>query len=180
MAQMRATPGFVDITSDYEAAMPSVQVDINRDRAAAFGVSPLQIETALGSAFGGQRISQINTSSNQYEVIMELLPQYQHDASALDRLYITGSNGTLVPLTAVTTTPHQHGAAVGQPCRPDSRRHHFLRPGARAAPCPTPSAASARRRRKSACPIPSRAISRAPRRRSKTPPRIWARCCSSR
>ncbi len=75
MAQMRTMPSFVDITSDYEAAMPSVQVDINRDRAAAFGVSPLQIETALGSAFGGQRISQINTSSNQYEVIMELLPR---------------------------------------------------------------------------------------------------------
>ena len=104
MAEMRSRPGFVDITSDYEAAMPSVQVDIDRDRAAAFGVSPLQIETALGSAFGGQRISQINTSSNQYEVIMELLPQYQRDASSLDRVYVTGSNGTLVPLTAVTNT----------------------------------------------------------------------------
>ena len=100
--EMRRETGFVDITSDNEAAMPSVQVKINRDRAAAFGVTPLQIETALGSAFGGQRISQINTSSNQYEVIMELLPQYQRDASALDRLYITGAGNTLVPLTAVT------------------------------------------------------------------------------
>ena len=90
------------MTSDNEAAMPSVQVKIDRDRAAAFGVSPLQIETALGSAFGGQQISQINTSSNQYEVIMELLPRYQRDASALDRLYITGTGNTLVPLTAVT------------------------------------------------------------------------------
>ena len=94
--------GFVDIVSDNDAAMPSVQVKIDRDRAAAFGVSPQQIETALGSAFGGQQISQINTSSNQYEVIMELLPRYQRDASALDRLYITGAGGTLVPLTAVT------------------------------------------------------------------------------
>jgi HAE1 family hydrophobic/amphiphilic exporter-1 len=102
MDALRKQPGFVDITSDNEAAMPSVQVKINRDRAAAFGVSPLQIETALGSAFGGQRISQINTSSNQYEVIMELLPRYQSDASALDRLYITGTGNTLVPLTAVT------------------------------------------------------------------------------
>jgi HAE1 family hydrophobic/amphiphilic exporter-1 len=102
MDALRKQPGFVDITSDNEAAMPSVQVKINRDRAAAFGVSPLQIETALGSAFGGQRVSQINTSSNQYEVIMELLPRYQRDASALDRLYITGTGGTLVPLTAVT------------------------------------------------------------------------------
>jgi HAE1 family hydrophobic/amphiphilic exporter-1 len=102
MDSLRKQTGFVDITSDNEAAMPSVQVKINRDRAAAFGVSPLQIETALGSAFGGQRVSQINTSSNQYEVIMELLPRYQRDASALDRLYITGSGNTLVPLTAVT------------------------------------------------------------------------------
>src|SRR4051812_1459945 len=104
MDTLRKQPGFVDITSDNEAAMPSVQVKINRDRAAAFGVTPLQIETALGSAFGGQRVSQINTSSNQYEVIMELQPQYQRDASALDRLYITGTGNTLVPLTAVTDT----------------------------------------------------------------------------
>ncbi len=102
MDEMRRQSGFVDITSDYDAAMPSVQVKIDRDKAAALGVSPQQIETALGSAFGGQQISQINTSSNQYEVIMELLPQYQRDASALDRLYITGANNTLVPLTAVT------------------------------------------------------------------------------
>ncbi|HET7086465.1 MAG TPA: efflux RND transporter permease subunit [Rhizomicrobium sp.] len=102
MDEMRRQTGFVDITSDNDAAMPSVQVKIDRDKAAAFGVSPQQIETALGSAFGGQQISQINTSSNQYEVIMELLPQYQRDASALDRLYITGSGNQLVPLTAVT------------------------------------------------------------------------------
>jgi HAE1 family hydrophobic/amphiphilic exporter-1 len=102
MDEMRRQAGFVDITSDNDAAMPSVQVKIDRDKAAAFGVSPQQIETALGSAFGGQQISQINTSSNQYEVIVELLPQYQRDASALDRLYITGGNGQLVPLTAVT------------------------------------------------------------------------------
>ena len=104
MADLRARPGFVDITSDYEAAMPSVQVAIDRDRAAAFGVSAMQIQQALGSAFGGQRISQINTSSNQYEVIMELLPEYQRDAASLDRVYVTGANGTLVPLTAVTRT----------------------------------------------------------------------------
>ena len=104
MADLRGRPGFVDITSDYEAAMPSVQVEIDRDRAAAFGVSAMQIQQALGSAFGGQRISQINTSTNQYEVIMELLPQFQRDAASLDRVYVTGSNGTLVPLTAVTRT----------------------------------------------------------------------------
>ena len=104
MDTLHKNRAFIDLNSDLDAAMPSVQVKINRDRAAAFGVSPQQIETALGSAFGGQQISQINRPSNQYEVIMELLPRFQRDASALNRLYVTAADGvTLVPLTAVTT-----------------------------------------------------------------------------
>ena len=104
MDTLRKKRAFIDLNSDLDAAMPSVQVKINRDRAAAFGVSPQQIETALGSAFGGQQISQINRPSNQYEVIMELLPRFQRDAAALNRLYVTAADGvTLVPLTAVTT-----------------------------------------------------------------------------
>jgi multidrug efflux pump subunit AcrB len=83
--------------------MPAVQVKINRDRAAALGVSPQQIETALGEAFGGTQISQINTSSNQYQVIVELLPKFQSSPTALQRLYITSASGQLVPLSAVTT-----------------------------------------------------------------------------
>jgi HAE1 family hydrophobic/amphiphilic exporter-1 len=102
MAAMHDNPAFVDITSDYDAAMPSVQVDIDRDRAAAFGVSPQQIENALGSAFSSGQISQINAPSNQYQVVLELLPQYSRDPAALSKLYVTTANGTLVPLNAVT------------------------------------------------------------------------------
>src|SRR6202012_3892458 len=90
-------------SSDLDAAMPSVHVAIDRDRAAALGVQPTAIETALGDAFGGQQISQINRPANQYEVLLELLPAFQEKASALDRLYVTANTGTLVPLSAVTT-----------------------------------------------------------------------------
>jgi HAE1 family hydrophobic/amphiphilic exporter-1 len=114
MEEMRKDPAFVDVTSDYDAAMPSVQVNIDRDRAAAFGVSPQQIETALGAAFSSSQISQINAPSNQYEVILELLPQYRRDPAALGKLYITASgsgtaagNGQLVPLTSVTNITNE-------------------------------------------------------------------------
>jgi len=102
MTQMKSMPAFVDVNSDLDAVMPAVQVKINRDRAAALGVTAQQIETALGSAFGGTQISQINTSSNQYQVIVELLPKFQNSPQALQRLYITSSTGQLVPLSAVT------------------------------------------------------------------------------
>ena len=103
MDQMRKMSAFVDVNSDLDDAMPAVQVRINRDRAAALGVSAQQIETALGEAFSGTQISQINTSANQYQVIVELLPKFQSNPQALQRLYITSNTGQLVPLNAVTT-----------------------------------------------------------------------------
>jgi len=102
-AAVAQTPGFVDVTSDLDLAAPSVNIQIDRDRAAALGVSPAAIETALGAAFGQEQISTIYGASDEYEVILELLPQYQNDPSDVSRLYVTASDGTtLVPLTAVT------------------------------------------------------------------------------
>jgi HAE1 family hydrophobic/amphiphilic exporter-1 len=97
-------PGLTGVTNDLDLSTPTVTVSINRDRAAALGVTPEKIETALGSAFGGGQVSQIYGSSDQYEVILELLPQYQKDPTALSRIYVTAADGTtLVPLTSVVT-----------------------------------------------------------------------------
>ena len=103
VAYLNDLPAFVGVNSDLDAEMPSVHVAIDRDRAAALGVSAQAIETALGDAFAGQQISQINRPANQYEVLLELLPAFQAKASSLDRLYITSGTGALVPLSAVTT-----------------------------------------------------------------------------
>jgi HAE1 family hydrophobic/amphiphilic exporter-1 len=102
MNALRTTQGFVDVTSDLQLSTPALNVTIDRDRASALGVTPAAIETALGSAFGGEEISQIYGSSDTYQVILELMPQYQTDPSALSRLYVTAQDGTLVPLTSVT------------------------------------------------------------------------------
>jgi len=105
------TPGFLDVTSDLDLSTPSVHVSVDRDRANALGVSMQEIEGALGASFGGEQISVINTPADQFKVMLELLPEYQQDASSLSRLYLTGQNigalsatatGSLVPLSAVT------------------------------------------------------------------------------
>jgi len=100
-ALMKA-PGLTKVTSDLQLSTPALNVTIDRDRASSLGVTPAAIETALSSAFGGEEISQIYGTSDTYQVILELLPQYQADPSALSRLYVTAQDGTLVPLTAVT------------------------------------------------------------------------------
>ncbi len=79
-AALAKTPGFLDVTSDLDLSTPSVKVNVNRDRAAALGVSIQSIETALGASFGGQQISLIETPVDQFKVMLELLPIYQQDA----------------------------------------------------------------------------------------------------
>ncbi len=107
---MAKNPTFADVNSDLDLSTPSVEVSVDRDRAAALGVTTQQIETALGAAFGGQRIAPIYTQTDQYWVILELLPQYQQDADALSRLYLatsrvasvtTANVGSSIPLSAV-------------------------------------------------------------------------------
>jgi HAE1 family hydrophobic/amphiphilic exporter-1 len=100
--KLRALPGFLDVTSDLQIANPQARVDIDRDRAAALGVTPLQIERALYDAYGSRQVSTIYTPSDEYWVILELDPRYQKDPSALSLLYVRSSRGALVPLSAVT------------------------------------------------------------------------------
>jgi len=99
--KIRDLPGFQDVTSDLRIKNPQVNVEIQRDKASASGVSAAQIETALYNAYGSRQISTILAPNNQYYVIMELEDQYQLDPSALSMLYIRSSNGQLIPLSAV-------------------------------------------------------------------------------
>ncbi len=101
LERIRALPGFVDVTSDLQLSSPQVLVRIDRDRASTLGVTAEQIESALGAAYGSKQVSTIFTPSNEYWVIMELLPEYQRDPSAVSMLYVRSASGRLVPLSAV-------------------------------------------------------------------------------
>ena len=99
--RMKSIPGVQDVTSDMQLSTPQLLVDIDRNKAATLGVSPAQIELALSSAFGTRQISTIYASTNDYDVILELLPQFQTDPSWLDTLYVRSSTGRLVQLASL-------------------------------------------------------------------------------
>jgi hydrophobic/amphiphilic exporter-1 (mainly G- bacteria), HAE1 family len=98
-----------DVTSDLQLNNPQVAVKIDRTRAATFGVGVDQIETSLYDAYGSRQVSTIYTPSNEYFVILELLPQYQQDISALDLLFVKSNSGRLVPLSTLATLEKTSG-----------------------------------------------------------------------
>src|SRR5262249_5509211 len=97
---LRQEPGIVDLTSDLAVTSPQVNVSINRDQAAAMGVTANAIEGAFYDAYGPRWVSTIYAAVNEYKVLLELLPEFQADPSALSFLYFNGA--TTTPPTAAT------------------------------------------------------------------------------
>ncbi len=113
-AKMRGIPGLLDVNSDLQITNPQVMVTIERNRASALGVSASQVETALSNAYGSRQVSTIYTPTNQYQVIVEVLPSLQESSVDLTKLYIRSSNGKLVPLSAITEISPSTGPVTVQ------------------------------------------------------------------
>ncbi|MGE5801022.1 MAG: efflux RND transporter permease subunit, partial [Gemmatimonadota bacterium] len=107
--ELRANPKLADVTTDLQIKNPQVSVRIDRDRATSLGVSVQQIEQALYDAYGSRQVSTIYTPNNQYWVILELLPEYQRDPSALQLLHLRSQRGNLIPLTSVASASSEVG-----------------------------------------------------------------------
>jgi len=99
--RLRQKPELTDVTSDLLIENPQVTVAIDRETAGQLGVSAMEIENTLYDAFGQRQVSTIYTSTNEYWVVMELLPQYQSDIPSLGKLWVRSSRGPLVPLSTV-------------------------------------------------------------------------------
>src|SRR4029077_10064604 len=86
--KMAALPQLLDVTSDLQTRNPQLNAEIDRDKASSLGISAQQIEDALNDAYGTRQISTIYATSNEYQVILEVKPEYQLDPSSLGQLYI--------------------------------------------------------------------------------------------
>jgi HAE1 family hydrophobic/amphiphilic exporter-1 len=98
---LASVPGLEDLTSDLEISSPQVNVEIDRDKAAALGVTANQIENAFYDAYGPRWVSTIYAPVNEYKVLLELAPPFQADPGALSLLYFKA-------------TPTQAAGAAGQ------------------------------------------------------------------
>jgi hydrophobic/amphiphilic exporter-1 (mainly G- bacteria), HAE1 family len=91
-----------DVTTDLYIKNPQVTVEVDREKAAVYGVSVDQVHQSLYDAFGARQVATIYTPANDYQVILETDPAFQQSTNDLNSIYLKTSNGTAVPLSAVT------------------------------------------------------------------------------
>jgi hydrophobic/amphiphilic exporter-1 (mainly G- bacteria), HAE1 family len=109
MARMGEEAIFRDVTSDSQLKGLEAHLNINRDKANLLGVQIADIRSALYSAFGERQVSTIYTSSDSYQVIMQVPAEDRADESAFDKIYVRSRNGTLVPLSGIATVERAVG-----------------------------------------------------------------------
>ena len=120
-------------TSRPTASPPIIEID--RDTAGRFGITPATIDNALYDAFGQRIVSTIFTQSNQYRVILEADPKLQASLDSLSSIYLPTSTSSSrpgqVPLSAIAHGARGHRAAADRPPRPVPVDHDLVQPRAR-------------------------------------------------
>jgi multidrug efflux pump subunit AcrB len=102
LEKMRALPELTTASSDLLANGPQLKVNINRDQAARYGISPQAIDDTLYDAFGQRQVTQYFTQLNASPIILEILPELQGTLDSLDRLYVKSPlTGAAVPLSTL-------------------------------------------------------------------------------
>ncbi len=108
--KIRKIPGLVDVNNDMLMKNPQVNINIDRDKAAALGLTAQQIEEALFAAYTQRQISTIYDPTNAFRVVLELEDEYQEDPNALAMLYVRSTKtGQLIPVNTVVSVTRSLG-----------------------------------------------------------------------
>ncbi len=101
LQKIAAIPGIIQVRTDLAVRNPQMTIEIDREKAAIYGIGADQIRAQLFNAYGSRQISTIYAAANDYQVILEVPPQYRDDPSKLAKLYLKTAAGQTVPLDAV-------------------------------------------------------------------------------
>jgi HAE1 family hydrophobic/amphiphilic exporter-1 len=94
--------GLLDVTTDLYVTNPQVTITVDREKSAVYGLTVDQVRQELYNAFGARQVATIYSPVNYYQVILETEPEFQVSPDDLARVYLKTTNGTTVPLSAVT------------------------------------------------------------------------------
>ncbi|MGW1425572.1 efflux RND transporter permease subunit [Bradyrhizobium manausense] len=102
LTEMKGLPELRDVATDQQTEGTTLQLTINRDTAARYGIQPQLIDDTLYDAFGQRQVAQYFTQTNSYHVVLEITPALQGKLDTLDKLYIKSPlTGDEVPLSVI-------------------------------------------------------------------------------
>jgi multidrug efflux pump subunit AcrB len=117
---VETVPHVTDIRDDYQGGLPSVQVRIDRQKTALFGLTTSAVGSALKIAYNGLDVSTYYEGDEEYDIVVKLAESDRQGADILHKLMIPGASGELVPLTTLASIEYK--GALGDIVRKNHQR----------------------------------------------------------
>ncbi|MDF7681163.1 multidrug efflux RND transporter permease subunit [Enterobacteriaceae bacterium ESL0689] len=111
---LQQRPEFNHVVSNLQSQGRVAYIELDRDKAARFGITAADVDTALYNAFGQRLISTIFTQANQYRVVLEVGPQYQQSPASLEDVWLQPSASTtrVSTITSSSTSESQNTSGL--------------------------------------------------------------------
>lgn len=118
-------PGAGDVAIDQEPPTPQLQISVDRQRIAEYGLNVSDVTDLIEIAIGGKAVSQIYSGSKVYDITCRYGEKYRDTPEKIASLTLTNSEGVKVPLSAVAEVKTALGASTIM--REMSRRYTLIR-----------------------------------------------------
>jgi cobalt-zinc-cadmium resistance protein CzcA len=121
VAALEKTPGAVDVSIDQEPPLPQLQIKVNREAAARFGINVSDIADLIEVGIGGRAVGQLFLGEKRYDIAVRFIPSVRSNPEEIGDLTLTAPGGARIPLSQVSDVALRSGESTIT--RESNRRH---------------------------------------------------------
>ncbi len=104
-------PGFTELTVVRELGQPSVQVDVDREKIARYGINVSDVEGVVQAGVGGQAATQVIQGERLFDLVVRMKPEYRSSTKEIGNLLVPTPSGQQVPISELATITQGNGAS---------------------------------------------------------------------
>lgn len=118
--EIQNIPGLTDLKDNYDKTKPEIQVLVDREKAALYGLNTAMVGSTVRTAINGTEASKFRVGEDEYSITVRLGKQQRNEIQTLENLYITNREGKKIPLSSVAKV--KFSGSVGAINRKDLKR----------------------------------------------------------
>ena len=101
MSTLHTVKGAVDLAIDQEPPLPQLQVHIDRDAVARYGLNVSDVNELIEVAIGGKAISQVFTGNRVYDIVARYQEESRNTPEKIANLMLSSNTGAKIPLSQI-------------------------------------------------------------------------------
>ena len=119
-SQIKGISGLTDLTDNFDEARPEIKINVDREKAALYGLNTAMIGATLRTAVNGTTASKVREGKEEYDVTVRLNKEQRNDISNIENMFITNTKGEKIPISSVGSIEFSGG--IGAINRKDLKR----------------------------------------------------------